>query len=238
VAKALAVVTSNLGKANLPVRTHEQAKNRDFIVNGSYLMLAEGFADADPAKAYGYYARLNANLEAIGQRGDGNSAEAYLRSSALAGMAETSEALGDLRRATSLYQASIEGMRQLLAFGPNSDVSHNLLYVEDRLAGAYSKMGRNGKALRISSAVMAAVSAEARRQPASPTARRYLALSLQRHGIIQRSAGSFAAACGTERQALSEWTVTTPVKVALEMDTAPNGPIPHLRSAIASDCAH
>ena len=31
---------------------------------------------------------------------------------------------------------------------------------------------------------------------------------------------------------------TKPATVALSMDKAPNGPIAHLRSAIASDCGH
>jgi eukaryotic-like serine/threonine-protein kinase len=237
-AKALAVVTSNLDKAKLPVRTHEQAKNRDFIINGSYLMLAEGNADTDPAKAYDYYERLNANLDGIRRRGDGNAQEAFLRSTALAGMAETSEVRGDLRRAIPLYLASIAVMRQLLAFGPNNEVSRNLLYVEDRLAGAYSKTGRSADALRISSAVIASVSADVRRQSASPTIRRILALSLQQHGIILNRAGSFAAACAADRQAMSEFTATKPVTAALSIDTAPNGPIPHLRSAIVGDCGH
>ncbi|MBS0332062.1 MAG: hypothetical protein JSS35_04795, partial [Proteobacteria bacterium] len=237
VAKALAVVTANLGKANLAVRTPAQARDRDFIVNGSYLMLADGYADADPAKAYGYYQRLAANLEAIRRRGDGNSQEAFMHCTALAGMAETSEAMGDLRRAEPLYVASIAGMRQLLTFGPNSEVRRNLLYVESRLAGAYSKMGRTSEALRIAQTLVDNASVEARRHPADPAALRYVPLFLQRRGIILHRAGNYAAACASEREALSRWTTTKPLKVALAMDTAPNGPIAHLKSSIAADCA-
>lgn len=236
-AKALAVVTANLGKANLPVRTHAQAKNRDFIVNGSYLMLAEGYADTDPAKAFGDYQRLAANLNAIRRRGDGNSQEDFMHSTALAGMAEMSEAMGDLRRAEPFYLASIAAMRQILAFGPNSEVRRNLLYVESRLAGAYSKMGRTTDALRISRSVVASAAEDARRQPADPAVQRLLALFLQRQGITERRAREFAAACATERQSLWRWTATEPAKVALSIDTAPHGPIDHLKSAIAADCA-
>ncbi|WP_293383724.1 serine/threonine-protein kinase [Phenylobacterium sp.] len=236
-AKALAVVTSNLGKASLPVRTREQAKNRDFILNGSYLMLAEGYADTAPSTAYGYYQKLNANLEAIRRRGDRTAQEAFLQSTALAGMAETSEAMGNLRRAAPLYSASISGMRQLLGFGPNSEVSRNLLYVESRLAGLYSKMDRVADALRMSQAVVAGASEQARGRLATPANRRMRAVALQERGLIEHRAGDVRAACATEREALAEWTVTRPASVALAIDLAPDGPLAHLRGRILADCA-
>jgi eukaryotic-like serine/threonine-protein kinase len=235
-AKALAIVTSNLGKANLPIHTREQAQNRDFIVNGSYLMLAENFEDTDPRLAFGYYEKLESNLEAVRRRGESNTQEDFLRTTALDGMAGTSATLGELDRAAAIYPKAIAEMQRLLSFGPNHEVSRNLVYVQNRLAGLYSRMGRAAEARQVSQAVIAGASADIAASPANTSSQRMLAIALQQRGAIERRAGDRAAACAADRQATVQWERTQRDKVALPMDLIPNGPIALLRAATAGDC--
>ena len=54
-AAGLGVIEADLAKPPIPVSTIAQRNERDFYLNGSYLLLGEGYASTQPKQALAYY---------------------------------------------------------------------------------------------------------------------------------------------------------------------------------------
>ena len=235
--RSIGVSTENLYKARLPVHTHNQEVERDYLANGSYLMLGDAYTATNPREGHRYYGLLTENVDAMRRRGEANLDNDFIQGSGFAGMGTASEKLGELDRAAREYEMSISIMQHLLGFGPNYEIRRNLIAHQRRLAVVYSRIGRNEDAQRLSGTTIVEAQADVAGAEATGPRQRLLALALQAGAAVEHRAGNRPAACALEQRATQAWRVTQDAGVMLSMDLINGGPIKALRAAAARDCA-
>ena len=233
-ARAAATVSAALAmRAPAPVSEFQKQESQ-YLLNGSYLILAENSEDMGrPDKALTYFTRAHDNIDAMRAAGRVGLDSEFMDSTTLAGMARQLSKLKQYGPAISRFRQSIDLQNALLANGPNDQVSRNLIYTTANLSNTLATAGQFPEARRLIGQVIQATEAAVGRHPAEASQQRMLALYLTAAARIERQAKVRSAECAADARALQQWASVSARKGAMPIDVEPGGPVPTLRARMS-----
>ncbi len=235
-ADGLALVQADLSYANLPVQTIAQRKERDFYLNGSYLLLGEGLSKREPRPALAYFDKLIDHVAQM-QRGGSSDWESDLtQASGLAERSEVEVKLGDVTAAMRDNQAAIASIEHLYLIERNHEMGAYLSHIRTHQADLLSRLHRFAEARRTSDAAIAWFRGDAAADPKDGSRLRLLALALSARVKLENRSGARGAACSVGRDAATTWRSVGLLHAAMPTDQQPGGPAAQMPQSPSASC--
>jgi serine/threonine-protein kinase len=228
-----ALLVPALKNATIPVQTVSQRVRRDFLLNGTYLLLAESLEKADPSRAYSYYRLLSDHVDQMNAAGTSDLTNNYIQATARAAMGQIRYEQGDAKSAIIDYLAAISEMDRLLSAGPNRDILLNRRMVRLRLAAAFAKSGavKQGRALIEQELTHIEKTGNVHFDT------RWLALVYSASSQIEQQSGDKGSTCRIAKRAAYQWEEVRRTGAAMAIDEVAGGPIDATRARKREYCS-
>lgn len=234
-AAGLPAIERDLVNAKIPVRTAAQRKERDFTLNGSYLLLGEGYSYGQPGRALAYFNRLVDGVRQLQVAGQSDWELDLTRASGLAGRARLELDLHDAQSALRDDREAVQELHRLYLADGNHVVGWFLHYVEMRLGNTLAHLGRFAEARQASDASLAWFRSELVGHADDPSRRRMYMIAVEARALLEDRASARDPACRVAREAMKLLAPTKP-GAGTPSDSGPDGPLANTTRVIAKDC--
>ena len=232
----LGVIEADLAKPPIPVFTIAQRKERDFYLNGSYLLLGEGYAGSQPKRALAYYDKLVDHVTQMQRDGSSDWESDLTQTSGLAERSDIEAKLGDLAGAVRDNQRAVASLAHLYLIERNHMMGFYLNDIRAHLAELLAQMHRYPEARRTSDAAISWLRGDVAAAPLDGSRLRVLGLVLAARASIEDRSGARAAACSAGRQFDDVWRSVDRLRAATPSDAEPSGSVPKAARIVARDC--
>lgn len=232
----LPMLEAALSNATMPTHTLAQRRERDFYLNGSYLLLGEANIRADPRRAGVYFTKLIAGVTAMQRDGNSDWEDDLTQASGLDGLSRVEASLNDHAAAIRHAEAAIAALRRLYATERNHEMGANLSIDEARLADLFARQGRFGEARRMSDTAIAWLRRDLADRPADSSRLRTLVIALTARAQLEDADKARAVACTIAREADAIWTSLARPASATPIDATSDGPAVKMRKLVLRDC--
>ena len=232
----LPLIEASLSNATLPVRTPAERADRDFLLNGAYLLLGEGYSRSDPPRALRFYGLLIDRVARLQQAGASDWESNLTQASGFAERAALRDDLNDLPGATADNRQAVALLEQLYLTERNHLIGEYLNSLRVRLSDLYARASNNAAADLLSDRAISWLRENSASAPQEGSRLRLLGLALQARAQRLHRAGDRVSACQAERSAAATWATIQRMNAAAPLDTERNGPIDRLWAAMTSDC--
>ena len=235
-ADGLALIETDLLKAAIPVHTIAQRKERDFNLNGSYLLLGEGLSDRQPRPALAYYDKLIDHVAQMQRDGSSDWESDLTQASGLAERSETEMKLGDLTPAMRDNQAAIASLEHLYLIERDHEMGAYLSHIRTHQADLLARLHRYADARRTSDAAITWFRGDAAVDPKDGSRLRFLALALSARAMLEVRSGARSAACSVGRDAATVWLSVGLLHAAMPTDHQAGGPEARTAQIVSASC--
>ncbi len=235
--EGVALVEAHLDNANMHVANATQRAERDFYLNGSYLLLAEAYMQIDPSRAITYYTKLIDRVDGMQRRGESDWENDFTQSSGLAERAQMKAKLHDLNGAIVDAKRAIANLKRLYMVEGNHSMAAYLAHIQGNLADLEGKAGHWTDARKMSDQSIAWLRQDAVLSPEDNGRKRFVAQALSARAELEDQAKAAAAACSIAKDAVGAWTKVRALHAAMPIDLEPNGGATRAWQIVQADCA-
>lgn len=236
--RGINIIKETLKNSIIRVNTPQQLEEKHFILNGSYLLLAEAYGNQKNfLESMRYYNIIISNIENDRKnRKDYSPKDEYMSGTASGGIGQMYAKLGDYDKAIASFRKEISIYRHILVLGPNGDVENHLLFEEARLAEIYARAGHIKEARAAFDAVTASLDQRVAHDSQDVTAQRMSAIVLTARGEFEAQRKNQGEACALDERASQQWERLISQSQTLSIDTAKGGSVDRSRIARALAC--